>query len=351
MAESGDYTPAPWAAAHDFASVKRDYADRVVARGAVDPVSIGLSPNDIVPESLISNAEAPLIIGLDTTGSMGTWPATICSKVPYLEHEGKDYLGQDLEVSFFSIGDHTNHEKYPLQVRPFVKGAELKDSIEKIIHERGGGGDSEESYELGGLYYARNCECPNAIRKPLMIFIGDEGIHSVLTESDASTYCKTSIKGRLTPPEIFAELRQKFEVYIIRKPYNCSANSSSPANDKIQQQWESLLGADHVVSLPEPERVVDVIFGILGIYTGRYDDFVKELQERQGKDKDGAHKINVVLNSLKSARDPKAPAASLKKLAGPPSRAKSVTRKTITGKKPPLALGAPPISLGDDDDD
>lgn len=346
MSESGDYTPAPHWGGYDFASAKRAYTDKVVARGPVTPAAIGLDPTNLVPDKLVSEAEAPFIVCVDVTGSMGEWPATIFSKLPYLEHEGKEYLGQDMEISFAAIGDHTQGDKYPLQVRPFVKGTDLKDALEKLIHEKGGGGDSEESYELAACFYGEHCECPNAVRKPLMIFIGDEGIHSVMTEDDANKWCKTKISKRTTPQELFVKLRQKFEVYIIRKPYNCDAQKSSPQNDRIQQQWEELLGVDHVIALPDASRVVDVIFGILGMFTGRYDDFVKELKERQGKDADGDKKINVVLNSLKSVCDKK----SLKKLP-PPAKAKSVTKKTLAAKRSPSTISANPISLRDEDDD
>jgi hypothetical protein len=346
MSESADYTPAPHWGGYDFATARRAYADNVVARGSVTPASIGLDPSSLVPEALKSEAEAPFVLVTDVTGSMGEWPTAIFSKLPYLEHEGKDYLGEDMEICFAAIGDHTQGDKYPLQVRPFVKGTGLKEALEKLIHEKGGGGDSEESYELAACYFAENCETPNAVRKPLMIFIGDEGIHSVLTADDATRWCKASVK-RATPKELFARLRQKFEVYIIRKPYNCDAQNSSPANDKIQNQWEELLGADHVVSLPEPQRVVDVIFGILGEFTGRYDDFVKELRERQGKDKDGDHKINVVLKSLRSLHEKK----SLKKLP-PPARAKSITRKSVSKGSTPSKKGSSggAINLRDEDD-
>ena len=337
MAESEDYTPAPHWGGYDFASARRAYTDNVVARGSINPTTIGIDPSNLVPDRLTSNAECPFIIVTDVTGSMGDWPATIFSKLPYLEHEGKEYLGQDMEICFAAIGDHTQADKYPLQVRPFVTGTGMKDALEKLIHEKGGGGDNEESYELAAAYFSENCECPKSIRKPLMIFIGDEGIHNALNADDAKKFCKIETKSILSPKELFSKLRQKFEVYIVRKPYQVSAaQSSSSANDRIQQQWEGLLGADHVISLPEASRVVDVIFGILGEYTGRFDDFVKELRERQGKDKDGDHKINVVLASLKSISDP-AKAKSMKAL--PPARAKSITRKT-------KSIG---ISLADDE--
>jgi hypothetical protein len=29
---------------------------------------------------------------------MGDWPATMFSKLPYLENEGKEYLGEDFEI-------------------------------------------------------------------------------------------------------------------------------------------------------------------------------------------------------------------------------------------------------------
>lgn len=342
MSESGDYTPAPHWGGYDFASARRAYTDDVVARVVTNPVSIGVDPVNLVPDELVSQSENPFVIACDVTGSMGDWPATIFSKLPYLEHEGKEYLGEDMEICFAAIGDHIAHDKHPLQVRPFVKGAELADELKKLIHDHGGGGDHEESYELAAAFFAENCKFPKAIRKPLMIIIGDEGVHAALNAADAKKWAKATVAKVAAPPELFAKLRQKFEVYIIRKPYNCTAQNSSPANDRIQKQWEDLLGPDHVVALGDPARVVDVIFGILGAFTGRYDDFVKELKARQGKDADGAHKIDVVLNSLRSVT---APVKSVKALP-PPARAKSITRKPSRGAS---KSGGKGISLSDDD--
>lgn len=337
MSESADYTPAPWAGGHDFSSVKRSYMDVNVARGAsVSPTALGIK--DLVPEELVCDAEAPFLLGIDVTGSMGEWPATICSKLPYLEHEGKEYLGQDMQIAFLAIGDANKGDKYPLQVRPFAEGANLKTEIDKLIIERGGGGGGEESYDLAALYVARNCKCPNAIRKPVFIIIGDEGVYNFIDNDIAKTHCKVDLKQRTTPEEIFAELQQKFAVYVVRKNYG-SGTEENPGSEekKIRNQWIGLLGEDHVVSLPDPARVVDVIFGILAKETGRIAYFNKELKDRQGKDSGGAKKIEVVLKSLRTVHNP----ASLKKLPAP-SRAKSVTnRKSVAGKKS--------ISLLDDD--
>lgn len=346
MSESGDYTPAPWAAAHDFTSAKRSYLDNA-ARTYSDAIAAAVPVSALVPDKLVCEAENPLIIVCDVTGSMTDWPATIFSKLPYLEHEGKEYLGDDMEISFSAIGDGPCRDQYPLQVQPFVKGADLKETIGKLIHEKRGGGTSEESYDLAALYYARNVEYPNAIRKPILIFIGDEGIYNYVDEVLAENVAKCKLQGRLDAKALFAELRAKYNVYVIRKPYNCDINNPSPSETRIQNQWIEMLGADHVVSLPDPNRVVDVIFGILGKESGKLDYFEKELKDRQGKDKDGEAKINVVLKSIRSIRpDP----ASLKKLP-PPGRAKSITRRkpgASTGGTPGSIAGG--ISLNDDDD-
>lgn len=342
MAESGDYTPAPHWGGYDFASAKRAYTDKVVARGAVDPASIGLDVRSLAPDKLVCDAEAPLILACDVTGSMGTWPATIFSKLPYLEHEGKEYLGEDMQICFAAIGD-SHGDKYPLQVRPFVEGKELKTELEKLIIEGGGGGSSEESYDLGALYFARNCECPNAIRKPILVFIGDEGIYSVTEQDHAEKYAKVKSSERIHPKVVFEELKKKFAVYVVRKPYNCDSNSPSAAETRINNQWCEFLGEDHVVSLPEADRVVDVLFGILAKETGRIDYFRKELEERQGKDTGGAVKIAVVLKSLHSVHNPK----SLKKLPAP-ARAKSITRRPKGEDDDDNKGGTKSISLLDD---
>jgi hypothetical protein len=298
MSETGDYSPAPHWSGYSFKAARASYDDHV-KRSYGDAVSKKVDPNNLVPENLETDCEAPLVIVCDDTGSMGSWPATIFSKLPYLEHEGKEYLGEGMRISFCAVGDAFG-DTYPLQVQPFVDGANLKDSLTKLIIEGGGGGTSEESYDLAALYYARNVSFPNAIRKPILIFVGDEGLYNFIDKGRAERWSRVKLDKSLSLEELFVELTDKYAVYIIRKPYACADNDRSPHDKRIQQQWSKLVGADHVFGLPEAERVVDVIFGILAQETGRVEYFEKELKDRQGKDKDGDHKIAVVMKSLNS---------------------------------------------------
>jgi len=326
MSEAGDYVPAAHWGGHDFVSARRSYADHVdVSRQ--EAIAKGVDPKDLVPDKITTDAESPLVIAVDVTGSMGEWPATMFSKLPYLEFEGQEYLGDDMQISFCAIGD-SGFDRHPLQVRPFVKGGDLKESLEALIHDKGGGGNAEESYDLAALYYSRNCEMTGAIRKPIFIFIGDEGIYHPDFSPNAEGWARTKVDGRSSVDSAFNQLRQKFNVYCIRKPYGGSEK-------KIHAQWVEYLGADHVVMLQDPNRVVDVIFGLLANETGRIEYFEDELRERQGKDRDGDEKIDKVLKSLMTVhRIGKDKDKSLKKIAGPKGGGKSKSVAVDDGPGP-----------------
>jgi len=303
MSESGDYNPGPWRG-HDFKSARAAY-DVHVGRSYDEARASNKKRDDVLPKSVKTDSESPLVIACDVTGSMGDWPATIFSKLPYLDHECKEYLGKGMEISFAAIGD-ANCDHYPLQVRPFCSGTAMKKRLEELIIEGGGGGSSEESYDLAALYYSRNVDMPNAI-KPLFIFIGDEGLYNYVNSDQSREWSNVEVKNekrKMTSLDAIKELQKKFNVYLVRKHYNNSGDSLTGQDKVIHEQWESYLGADHISILPAADRVVDVIFGILAKETGRVDYFNDELKTRQKP-----HQVVTVLKALESihAKGPEVP--------------------------------------------
>ena len=294
--ESGDYDPGPWKG-YSFATARKAYKSAVIDRSYDDAVAKDVKRDDLVPEAVETESEAPVVIVCDVTGSMGEWPGVIFSKLPYLDIEGREYLGDNMQISFSAVGDCYS-DKFPLQVRPFSAGKDMETTLKKLVIEGGGGGSSQESYDLAALYYARNCKMPKA-NKPIMIFIGDEGLYDFADKSQAEHWSRSSLAQRMSMDEIFAELRRKFAVYLVRKPYeSVSGNALSDKDMRIQGQWEKLLGEDHVSLLPSADRVVDVIFGIFAKETNRIDYFKKELEQRQLPDPGGKGKVDMVMKSL-----------------------------------------------------
>lgn len=321
MSESGDYSPGVWKG-HDFATARKTY-DSHAGRSYTDAVVSGKGTADLIAENVKTDSTSPLIIVIDETGSMGEWPATIFSKLPYLEAEGKEYLGDDFEICFMAIGDAYCNEKYPLQVRPFAKGLELKDRLKELVIEGGGGGQTTESYELAALFAAEKISIPKAI-KPIMIFIGDEQCYDTVSPEQAKKLLGITLEKSLSTAALFKKLCDKYSVYLIRKPYSRgSGNVLSDEDRRITKHWEDLIGSDHISNLPEAGRVVDVIFGILAKETGRIAYFEHELEDRQLKDKDGDKKVDVVYKSLKTIHQISDKARSSN------NAGKSVLRKTM----------------------
>lgn len=300
MSESGDYTPAPYWSDHKSFRTARAHYDKTAARSYDDAVSDGKTLKDLIPTSVKTESPSPLVIVTDETGSMGEWPAVIFSKLPYLEHEAKEYLGEDMEISFAAIGDaHTGSEKFWLQVRPFAKKKAIKTELEKLVIEGQGGGQVSETYEMAALYYARKCEMPKAV-KPIIIFIGDEKPYDMISKEHAKMI-GVSGESRIATKDVFEELKRKFSVYLIRKPYGSNtSNVMDDENRGIRKAWAALVDEDHIADLPSADRVVDVIFGILAKEVARIPYFEEELKDRQLKDKGGAAKVETVMKSLKT---------------------------------------------------
>lgn len=281
MTEAYDYDPSGWKG-HDFTAARAAY-NRHVGSSYTDATAKGVKADELIAKELTSNAQRPLIVVVDQTGSMGEWPATMFSKLPYLAHEASWYLGDDTEIAFMAIGDAQSYhpEEYPLQVQDFASGQDLKKKLKKLVIEGKGGGGISETYELAALYLLENLKVDPAA-EPVIIFIGDEECYNSVSVEDAEKWSKVTLEHSVTTSHIFKQLRKKASVYFIHKPYGYGSSGDDDETTKsVRRHWAKLVGGDHIASLGDPNRVVDVIFGILASEVGRFDDFVEEIEGRQ----------------------------------------------------------------------
>jgi len=279
----GSYDPGPWKG-WNFNSARKAHTrlNSNAGRGYGGASRRASVPaTNLVPDKVSTNAKSPLVIVVDGTGSMGKFPEVIFKKLPLLDDSAKDYL-DDCEISYSMIGD-AGSDRYPLQVQPFGKGKQMVESLNKLIIEGNGGGNQQESYDLAAVYYARNAEMPKA-NKPILVFVCDEGIYPTVNKTWALNYAKVDLeKEKLSRKQLFEELQTKYSVYVIRKHYQngVSGDKMIGNNLKIHKQWEGLVGADRMAVLNDPQRVVDVILGLLAHETEKVDFFKKELEWRQ----------------------------------------------------------------------
>ncbi len=307
MSEPSDYSPGTWAG-HDFGAAREAY-DKSAGRSYMTAKIEKKETADLIPSFVETLCENPFVVITDETGSMGRWPAVIFSKLPYLDHEIRtEYSGHNVEISFAAIGDAYNGEDYPMQAQSFASGIALKDALTKLVIEGLGGTGDRESYEIAALYYARNCRMPNAVR-PIIVFIGDERTYDSITPDMAKKYTRVSLQQKISTKEVFDELRRKFSVYFIQKP----SNSGEDHTQIVRNHWSHLVGDDHIALLPDADRVVDVIFGILAKEFRKIDYFRKELEDRQKPEQ-----VKMVYESLSTIHAlPESTAPESKKLLTP----------------------------------
>jgi hypothetical protein len=303
MSESGDYQPSTQWRGHDFGAARAAF-DTNAGRSYAQAQAKGLTASKLLPLSIETKSTHPVIIDTDFTGSMDGWDATIFSKFPYLDHELRtEYLDESFEASFGAICD--TGDAYPLQIRNFAKGADMKKTITELVHAGGGSGPGNicEAHGLAMLYRLRNTHMPKAIIKPTYIIITDEMPYGRIAVEEAETFAKVKIEKAMNIKDIVRELREIYSVYVVLKPYGTerlSGDQLSGSTRDVYDCWKELVGADHIALLPDPDRVVDVIFGILAKESDRIGYFRTELEARQLPDKNGQKKVDTVYKSLKT---------------------------------------------------
>ena len=94
--------------------------------------------------------------------------------------------------------------------------------------------------------------------------------------SDAATYARSMILADLPTDLLFRQLREKFAVYVVRKP-----DTGYGKDGEIHDRWVDLVGSDHVVVLSDEKRVVDTLFGVMAVEQDCEDIFEAEMRGRQ----------------------------------------------------------------------
>jgi len=268
---------------------KRDYkAHKIETRTKLPP------PLDKV---LLTKAHFPIVIAVDVTGSMKTWPQLIFEKLCILYNEAlffmPDQLKDTFEISFTAVGDAYS-DSYPIQITDFAKEFELDKNIKSLYPEGGGGGQARETYELTGYFYATCCKMPNALKnpKPMFIYIGDEGYYSKVNRSHIKNFIGDPPETDLISTEMFDDLKKMFDVYILRIEYGSAAEE-----ENIHKMWEEALGPERVIMLKDPRRVVDTILGLIAANVDKFESFKERIEIRQTPEQ--VDKVYSTLDGLK----------------------------------------------------
>ncbi len=231
-----------------------------------------LDPNNVKFRESRTSDEHPrptsIAVMFDVTGSMGSIPMTLQTKLPELLGLllRKGYVS-DPQILFGAIGDATC-DRIPLQVGQFESDNRMDQNLENIFLEGGGGGQRTESYELAMYFIARHTDidCWNKQgRKGYLFIIGDEMAYPEVNRREAHEVIGDKLQQPIPTVEIVRELCERYHVF-----YILPQGASYGGDPQILGFWRKLLG-QNVLELEDPDAVCETIALTIGITEGTID--------------------------------------------------------------------------------
>jgi hypothetical protein len=235
-------------------------------------------PNEkiIDPKKRIStNSKNPLIVAIDVTGSMASWPFEIFDRLPLLFNTLSQYR-PDVEICFAAIGD-ANVDRWPLQVTSFASGFDLEQLLGSLYGE-GGGGDAPESYGLFAHWVNSHVDIPNAEEVPFLIVFGDINMHPKVSSKQVEHFLGDRVRGDLDSLAEWQTVTKKWNTWFIRRPGGKRA-------DQIDTQWGRAIGAQKIFHIEDEQRAVDYAMGLVARSWGHFDNFQDNMRARQDEAK------------------------------------------------------------------
>jgi len=258
-----------------LADVTFDYTDKI-RTGAASGVHPSLSPKDLkVRESRDSDAHpvtVPIIIGLDTTGSMSRVPYQIQEALPKLmghfiddKVSGKKYLGEGYPAIMIAAVDDYNAMggEGCLQIGQFESGIEIDDNLTNLWITHRGGGTYEEEYELlvyVAAYHTVHDHWEKRRRKGYLFLIGDEHAYDTLRMEVVQNILGTPIQSDMKFEDILRVAQERYHVFFVIPNMTC--NYSDPS---LERYWVNLLGQQNVLRLEDPTKICELIVGAVAI--------------------------------------------------------------------------------------
>ena len=258
-------------------ALRRAAAAKASASGPRTYESRG-GPNEKVidPQKRIrSESKNPLVIAVDVTGSMASWPFEIFDRLPLLFNTLSQYR-EDLEICFAAIGDAAC-DRWPLQVTTFAKGFDLEQLLGSLYGE-GAGGDAPESYGLFAHWVDTHVEIPKAEDPPFLIVFGDITMHPKVPKEQIQRVLGDSPPRDADSLEAWKRVAKRWNTWFLRRP-------TGKPGDEVDQQWAKAIGAQKIFHIQDEQRAVDYAMGLVARSWGHFGDFQNNMRARQSEDK------------------------------------------------------------------
>jgi len=260
------------------AAERKDAAERAAAYGP-RTYERRSGPNEKIvdPRKRITSESAnPLVIAVDVTGSMQSWPGEIFDRLPLLYNTLSQYR-TDLEICFAAIGDAAVDD-WPLQVTPFASGFDLEQLLASLYGE-GGGGDAPESYGLFAHWLNTHVTVRSDLAEPpFLIVFGDVTMHPSVPKEQVASVMGDEVPRGVDALHAWRTAAKTWNTWFLRRP-------TGRPGDSVDRQWGNAIGGQKIMHIQDEQRAVDYAMGLVARAWGRFDDFRENMRARQSEEK------------------------------------------------------------------
>lgn len=221
-----------------------------------------LNPYNVMRECCDSEEHPntiPVIIGLDTTGSLGQAGVEVAKRLNTIITDLYTRY-KDIEIMIMGIGDLA-YDTAPVQISQFESDIRIAEQLDKIWLESGGGGNGYESYSSAWYFGLRHCklDCWKRYKKGIIITTGDEPLNPYLPKHMLNSISGDGNESDVETNELYESAKEKFDIYhiAIDDPRTCY----NYYEDRINKTFGKLLG-DRLKSASMDDlaaRIVDCI--------------------------------------------------------------------------------------------
>jgi hypothetical protein len=203
----------------------------------------------------------PIIIALDTTGSMGHIPMDLIKgSFPEIMKSIIEAGVPDPQVCFIGVGD-CYFDNAPIQCGQFESSDELMEKwFQKVYLEGGGGNNPGESYNLAWYFASRHTVTDSwekRHKKGVLITIGDEPCLSEIPQSNIVGLFGDGTQSGILSSTLIEEASEQWELYHIHM-------GDLPIYSSTINKWRGLIGNDRLVVLPRKNyNLVPVVSSII----------------------------------------------------------------------------------------
>jgi hypothetical protein len=232
-------------------------------------------------DSALNPESTAIIVGLDVTGSMGMIADALARKG--LGTMVEEILARkpvpDPHILCMGIGD-VLYDRAPLQVTQFEADIRIAKQLEKLWLEKGGGGNSCESYNLPWYFAAMHTaiDCfEKRGKKGYLFTVGDEEPPLDLPAAAITRFLGSRPQRNFSSRELLTLVGRMYHVFHVIVE---EGNHARHDPRGVRNRWTDLL-EQRVIGLSDHTKLAEVVVSAIEVNEGRDRDKVVKSWSKQ----------------------------------------------------------------------